>query len=135
MLLHTTDGISTQNKVKRQRNKPVCPTTEQKVEIVSEMFKYRDLLFFEEPNSLRLVQAKDQVLKVCHSIGCMYTDYPRLKKAYRDWRDHVFKEIKASKQTGQGAPNELSELARIMIEMEHGNKRFDKHLEVCQMNC
>jgi hypothetical protein len=59
-------------KIKPPRNKPVCPTGEQKLQIVLKMKEYSHLLFFEKPNSLHLLNAKEDILNFCHSIGCMY---------------------------------------------------------------
>jgi hypothetical protein len=119
-------------KMKVPRSKPVCPSPEQKILVVTKMLEHRHLLFFEKTNSLQLLNAKEDVLKLCHNLGLMYADYLRVKKAYRDWRVPVIKEVRESKRTGQGATEELSELAKLLVELEHGNGRFEKDMEVCK---
>jgi hypothetical protein len=117
---------------KKPRNKPVIPSMEQKIMIVEQLFIHRQCLFKEQKDqtSLSVVLAKEEVLKFCHSIGLMYVDYGKLKKAYRDWRVPMEKDIKESRKTGSGGKKPLTELAQLMIQVEEGNGRFDVSMQV-----
>jgi F0F1-type ATP synthase membrane subunit b/b' len=119
---------------KKTRAPSVHVTEVQKMLIVEEMFKLRTELFWENDPSKRprakSTFAWEAVLSFCQTIKVMYTDVPRLKRAYREWATPLKNDLAEAKKSGAEPMRELTQLEKLIIQAEEGNGRFDDTLQV-----